>query len=271
MDRCSTSNDTLWSKYDVYRKVTTSFAPGTIENTLALANLNLDFSIIKVEAPKEFMSLGANLASQRRAIAEDGYLHRTARKLGALFEEILPSSPQLIKSYDKPASEISLTETANPKSDHKYGAFAAYVSADATSIWAAATSGPAAIGVHLLACILARTWTGPEATSIWVEIVEERIRIIISKATSDAYNTSIGGLVAANQGVTRMELAQWDASARAWLQVADDAKRFQQKQLMLVLNSLSLPVNRDKSDYENVIGAWQASIKAVEKQHLKVN
>jgi len=65
-------------------KVTTAFASGTIENTLALANLDLDFSIIKVEAPKEFISLGANLAPQRRAIAEDGHLHRTARKLGAL-------------------------------------------------------------------------------------------------------------------------------------------------------------------------------------------
>ncbi len=61
--------------------------------------------------------------------------------------------------------------------------------------------------------MLARSWTGPEATSIWVEIVEERIGIITSKANSDAYNTSISGLVAAKQDVTRMELEQWDASA----------------------------------------------------------
>ncbi|KAH7354748.1 hypothetical protein BKA65DRAFT_496920 [Rhexocercosporidium sp. MPI-PUGE-AT-0058] len=246
-------------------KINTSFASGTIENTLALANFNLDFSIIKVEAPKEFMSLGANLTPQRRADAEDGHLHRTARKLGALFEQILPATPQLIKSYGIRASEISKTEAVNPKGDHKHGAFAAYVGADATSIWAAATSGPAAIGVHLLACMLARTWTGPEATSIWVEIVEERVRLVMSKASSDAYNTSLGGLVAAKQGVTRAELAQWDASARAWLQVADDAKQFQQKQLMLILKNISLPVNRDQNAYDNVIGAWQESMKAVEK------
>lgn len=200
------------------------------------------------------MSLGANLAPKRRAIAEEGYLHRTARKLGALFEEVIPLSPQLTRSYGKRASEISQSEAVNPRGNQKHGAFAAYVGADATSIWAAATSGPAAIGVHLLACMLARTWNGPEATSIWVEIVEERIKIVSSKATSDAYNTSLGGLVAANQGVSRTELAQWDASARAWLQIADEAKRFEQKQLMLILNNVSLPVNRDKAHMKMSLG-----------------
>lgn len=39
--------------------------------------------------------------------AEDGPLHRTARKLGALFEQILPPIKTLIKAYGVRVSEIS--------------------------------------------------------------------------------------------------------------------------------------------------------------------
>lgn len=56
----------------------------------------------------------------------------------------------------------------------KDGPFASIVGLDGSSIYAAATSGQSAIAVHLLACMLARTWSGPEATAIWVELVETR-------------------------------------------------------------------------------------------------
>ena len=128
------------------RKINSAFAWGSVENILALANLTFDFPIIKFEAPKDFMTLGTNFAPQRRAIVEDSELHQTARKLGVLFEDILPSSPQLFKSYGKRASEISQTEAINPKGNHKNGAFAAYVGTRATSIWVVAALGPAATG-----------------------------------------------------------------------------------------------------------------------------
>lgn len=51
--------------------------------------------------------------------------------------------------------------------------FASHLGADSTSIWAAVTSGPGAIAVHLLACMLARLFTDLEAISVWVELVEE--------------------------------------------------------------------------------------------------
>ena len=44
-------------------KLTNPFFLGTNENTLALANINLDFSLVKLEAPKEFLGLGSTLSS----------------------------------------------------------------------------------------------------------------------------------------------------------------------------------------------------------------
>lgn len=246
-------------------KITAALVSGVNENTVAFANVSLDFSLFKVEAPVEFAGLGAALATQRRIIAEDGQPHQTARRLGALFEQLLPPTPSLIGAYGHRASEIARNSAVNPRGSQKHAMFADYIGADATSLWAAATSGISAIGVHLLACMLSRTWSGPEAVSIWVEIVEERKRLILERAESDAFNTPMGSLVAARHGLSRQELAQWDASARAWLQSADDAMIRQQKQLMLILNNLSLPVNQVEKTYNSVIEAWQTAMKGVER------
>ena len=64
-------------------KVSGSVAALYNENSLALANLNLDFTLVKLEVPREFDSLALSLSKKRKADAEDGALHRTARKLGA--------------------------------------------------------------------------------------------------------------------------------------------------------------------------------------------
>jgi hypothetical protein len=63
------------------------------ENTLALPNVTLDFSLFKIQLSVEFTGLGSSLSEQRRVMAEDGLPHQTARKLGALFEQIIPSTP----------------------------------------------------------------------------------------------------------------------------------------------------------------------------------
>ena len=150
-------------------------APAAVNNTLeiapALANINFDFSLWKVEAPKEFEGVGSALSDFRRDEAENGMPHMTARKLGALFEALLPSTPNVNRAYGLRASEISQSSSISPQTRRKFGVFSSRVGSDATSLWAAATSGSAAIAVHLLACLLARIWEGPEATSIWVEII----------------------------------------------------------------------------------------------------
>jgi hypothetical protein len=71
-------------------------------------------------------------------------------------------------------SEISANSEVNPSGKDKDGLFAAHVGVDGTSIWSAATSGPSAIAVHLLACILARAFSSTEATAILVELVKSR-------------------------------------------------------------------------------------------------
>ena len=146
-------------------KLSAAVASGTVDTTIALANLNFDFSLYKVEAPKEFHGVGTVLSSTRRTEAESGRAHITARKLGALFEPVLPPAPQLVKAYGLRASEI-LSSTTSDRGSSSYGVFANQIGADGTSIWAAATSSHSAIKLHLLACMLARIWEGPEAISI---------------------------------------------------------------------------------------------------------
>ena len=139
-----------------FGKITNSILSATNENVLALANIKLDFSLVKLEAPREFLELVARLSICRRENAEEGPFHKTLRKLGALFEQIVPSAPKLIQAYGLRTSGITKAPGINPKGTKSDGPFEAFVGADGTSIWAAATSGPAAIGVHLIACMLAR-------------------------------------------------------------------------------------------------------------------
>lgn len=134
---------------------------------------------------------------------------------------------------------------------------------DATSIWAAATSGTAAIAVHLLACMLARMFSGPEATSIWVELIEERKKKL---ACEEHYRPDhISTLLAAQISVPREQLAEWDNSARSWLRVADETMALQQNQLLLIIKNIHVPVNNDKGNlYQSVIAAWVRALEVME-------
>ncbi|KAF3172805.1 hypothetical protein EYR41_000960 [Orbilia oligospora] len=144
-------------------KIQTALASITQETKLALFNLNLDCSLVKVDAPAEYLPFGNALTKFRRNQAEVGSAHRIARKLGMLFEDIVPQTPELIKAYGIRATEIIKfhDEQLSPKPGGRpdYGPFTPYVGVDGTSIWAAATSSGAAIAMHLLACLLAVTFT----------------------------------------------------------------------------------------------------------------
>ena len=159
-----------------------SLAAVTNELTVAAAHINFDFTLIKCEAPKEYQVLGENLSSRRKVEAETGTIHATARRLGALFEGVCPSTPKLVQAYGTRVSEIS--EAIKGKDGFKStnsGPFSAHSGIDGASIWAAATSSTTAIHVQLLACMLARIWTAPEATSAWVELVKERKKAVASQ------------------------------------------------------------------------------------------
>lgn len=244
-------------------RLTAAALSGNIENTLALASLNFDFSLVKVETPSEYKPLGLSLSAKRSEEAESGTTHITARKLGAMFQDIIPSVPNLFRSYGIRASEIARSPKVNPKGTRKDGIFADHIGADCTSIWAAATSGDSAIAVHLLACMLARIWSGPEATSIWVELVDTRRQALSAFDERDMLN--ISSLAASRISVSREQLAKWDASARAWLLTADEARELSQKQLMLIINNITTPVNSKSTTYESVVDAWKTAMTTMEK------
>ena len=180
----------------------------------------------------------------------------TARRLGALFESTLPSTPNLRRCYGQRASEISQVSALSSDTKKRFGMFSDQLGSDATSIWAAATSGSAAIAVHLLACLLARMFESPEAIAIWDEIVRKRKEII--EALFDETNTiELSTLQVTKQVIERSQLAEWDASARAWLRVADQCKRRQHTQLKLVVENVRLAVNEMSDTYVSVMEAWK--------------
>lgn len=233
------------------------------ENTLALANANFDFSLFRFDAPVEYQALGENISARRRQEAERGSQHRTARRLGALFEGVLPQIPGLSRAYGRRVSEVSQSLKQDPKANASGGPFSDLMGADGTTIWAAATSGPNAIPILLLGCMLARIWSGPEATSLWVELVDHRRKEIEESCTGTSSSHYVL-LQAARQEITRSNLADWDASTRAWLQTADEVKQLQQTQFMLIINNLQLPVSNNMSVYQSVIESAKIALLSME-------
>ena len=245
-------------------KIAGAFFSASNENILALSHIKFDFSLVKLEAPAEFNPLGTAISQMRKTEAEDGKSHRTARRLGALFEQIIPSTPNLISAYGKRVSEIIEKAGINPQGDNNaHGPFQPFIGADATAMWAAATSGTAAISVYLLALLLARAWDTVEATSLWVEIVAERKRRI-NEAFYKNHVISEASLHSSCQDISREELSRWDASARSWLRSADEAKQRQRDQAMLILNNLRLPFPSGPTTYERVIRTWHEALLGME-------
>lgn len=146
------------------------------EANFSLFHANFDFSLFKCEAPAELLPLGESLSRQRRELAEEGSFHILARRLGILFEKVLPEVPSLLKAYGTRASEIAseLDKAGAPSKSIADGVFGPHLGLDTTTIWAGATSGSCALPMHLLACMLARIWSPQEATAIWVELVNNR-------------------------------------------------------------------------------------------------
>ena len=249
-------------------KIVGTFASAAQETTFALANFNFDLAVWKVEAPPSFQPLGAALSVHRRSVAEDGPPHIIARRLGALFAGLLPGTPNLIRAYGTRASEISQSPGINPSGSKAHGPFQDFVGIDGTSIWAAATSGPAAVAVHLLACMIAQ-WPPPKAVSIWQELVAERKKALIPEQEDGQRHgvEQVMDIVAANLDITKEQLEVWDASARAWLRAADGSSFAKEKQraLMKVLNSLNKQVGGTSHVYENVTTAWVTALTTVDK------
>lgn len=251
-----------------FGRLTNSIVSAVNENSLSLANLNFDFSLVTVQAPPEYAHVGSSLATRRRDDAESGTAHRTARKLGALFESIIPQTPLLVSAYGTRASQIMETPGLNPiGSAQRHGPFVDWIGADATSIWAAATSGNHCIAMHLLACILVRAFEDPAVTtSIWAELVARRQSVIEEMTKASFTVAQFAAINAASQQFPREELRQWDANIRAWMLSADTAMIKEHKQLQLIIKNLSIPVSGGgTSMYTEVTNTWKQAMTGLER------
>ncbi|PNP86497.1 hypothetical protein FNYG_00199 [Fusarium nygamai] len=247
-----------------------ALAAATNEVTVAAANINFDFTLVKYEAPKEFRPIEGYLTSTRKQDAETGKSHVVARRLGALFSGICPDSPNLIRSYGARVSEISKAATQKESQEYSKSIFASYIGVDATSIWAAATSSTTAIHVHLLACMLAELWDASEATSIWAELVEERRKDIAHRLEQgEALHFGLAS-AAAQQEITRDQLASWDASARAWIQTGKSVMSKNDAQLRLILKNVYFAINPSEAPFVSVIDAWKLAVETTEKLILGI-
>ncbi|KAI9686872.1 MAG: hypothetical protein M1822_002625 [Bathelium mastoideum] len=242
-----------------------ALAAVTNDVTVAAANFNFDFALVKCEPPQEYHPLGTILSAKRKHDAELGPIHITARRLGALFEGVCPNTPKLVQAYGIRTSEIARLANDKISSIYAESIFAAHTGIDATTIWAAATSSKAALPVHLLACMLARQWSPEEAISIWVELIKERREVIARKLEAGDLMSFALATAATQQEIPRQQLAEWDASARAWLQTADSVKEYQQIQLLQILKNISLPVNSNPQLYTSVVDAWVSALDTIEK------
>ncbi|OTA87399.1 hypothetical protein M434DRAFT_81344, partial [Hypoxylon sp. CO27-5] len=231
------------------------------ENNVALLHGNVDFALIKVEVPKQFAGLGKALSEYRLENAEHGPQHRTARRLGALFEQVIPNIDSLASAYGERASEIA----TSPELELKYGPFAGHVGVDGTSIYAAASSGNSVIALHLLACMLARMFSSSEATAIWAQLVECRLEEIKTKSDISQLQ-GIAALYAAEHGsqIMRDDLAVWDASARAWLQAANQVKKREDTQLKLIIKNIPSIQSTDTT-YSSIIENWIVAMTTIQK------
>ena len=182
------------------------------ENILALSNINLDFSLVKFIPSPEYHGVGQSLSPRRRKEAEDGQVHSVARKLALLLCEDLPEIPNLLRAYGIRASKIAEDRVLNPRGSALDGVFQDHIGLDATSLWAAATSGQDTVALHLLACMLSRIWKH-EAVAVWMELVERRKAALQARLTRNLINAN--DITASAIQLSREQLADWDASTRS--------------------------------------------------------
>lgn len=234
------------------------------QNVAALININLDVSLLRCDPSPEFLPIGSALSHRRKKEAEDGPLHKLACRVGFLFNEIIPETPKLMQSYGTRASDILHRPGVNPRGSAKDGPFREWVGAEATSIWAAATSIPASMSVYLLACMLARAWDAKKATALWVELVHERKRQIQAQLDQKKI-VNPHTHMAMQQDISREDLAKWDASARSWLRTADAAMTRDRVQFELISENMQLPYRDTGSTFEKVTKASIRSMEVLEK------
>ncbi|KAI1474275.1 hypothetical protein F4774DRAFT_342192 [Daldinia eschscholtzii] len=235
------------------------------EASFALGNINLDFTLLKIDAPVEFEGVRNSISKFRKDNAETGDLHRTARKLGALFDDVAPKSPDLLSAYGHRVSEICKKENIDSAERARHGIFSHFIGADSSSVWAAATSGLNAIAVHLLACMIANIFEQAQAVALWLELIEkQKCAVKQTIATETDPMKAVSKEFAVKQVFSREELASWDNSARSWVRTANLATAKQRDVALLYTDQIRAAVNQVTDPYESVMEAWKDAMTSME-------
>ena len=95
-----------------------------------------------------------------------------------------------------------------------------------------------------------------------MELVAERKKDIIEN-TDASQLQGMAARVAAQQEISRMDLAMWDASARAWLMSADEVQKVNLTQLRLIIKDCGLFVSTLGATYDSVIDVWTVAMKTL--------
>ena len=246
------------SRCPILERVQAASASASNDATaLELGRINHDFNLVKFEPPEEYQALGDFLSKERRSDAEEGSAHITARTLGALFEGIHPATPNLLKAYGKRMCHVTRIAHATFTASRESGDFGSLHWTDATFLWAAATSGPSALQVWLLNCMIART-ISQGAISIWKKLIKTRQKEIYERDELLNYCTIA---VMKQWTPSRSQLAEWDASARAWLRVADMIQRRQRQQFLSALSyaEANRLLKLSRNQYDRVVDGWKVN------------
>ena len=65
--------------------------------------------------------------------------------------------------------------------------------------------------------------------------------------------------------IPRKHLAEWDASIRAWLRIANRIKEWEQNQLMLILANINISIKKDIKLLSSILKAWKSALILIKK------
>ncbi len=86
----------------------------------------------------------------------------------------------------------------------------------------------------------------------------------INENTDASQIQGLAARVAAQQEISRADLASWDASARAWLLSADETQKFRLTQLRLIIKDSGLLVSSFGNTHDSVIDVWTTAMKTLQ-------
>lgn len=112
--------------------------------------------------------------------------------------------------------------------------------------------------------MLARMFSNVEATAIWMQLVDGRLKDL-ERASEVSESQAFAALYPMDQGrqILRDDLASWDASARAWLQTANQVKKREDTQLKLIVKNIP-SIHSSGATYSNVIENWIMAMKTAQ-------